>query len=142
MLSAVVMCGILFHVCFFGFLIAVKGYISMGVLAVNTAALIWLLIYLRRPFFSLIRLQKRVDPMQDADSGHIGEWQELYRHPLIIKREQEKQMGLGTQVDIILDLKKKEKQKTSKVEKLRIRPIESDNLAQSVVIELTENKQN
>ena len=141
MLSAIVMCGILSHVCFLGFLIDVKGYKSIAVLMANTIALIWLLVYLRRPFFSLIRLQRRAEPVQDADSEDIDEWQEAYRHPLIIRQEQERLMGIGTQMDIILDPRKRPKERRSrKVEKKEERLNESEHISQSVIIELADER--
>ena len=64
------------------------AYLSIGFLGVNSLILLGFYLYLRKPFFSLIELNKEGSNLTDKDPEAILKWKKLYRHPLILKDEE------------------------------------------------------
>jgi len=101
MLMALVICSIVFQVCFFGVVIDVGSYIGIFILVINISALVGLYFYLRRPFFDLIDLKKESE-VSEVPPEFVKKWQEIYKHPLVLKSN-DKTRGVSVQIENILN---------------------------------------
>ncbi len=102
MLMALVLCGILFQICFFGVVIDVGSYIGIFLIAANISALVGLYFYLRRPFFDLINLQKESN-VSEVPQEFIRKWQDMYKHPLVLKSNDKAKSSVPVQIQNILN---------------------------------------
>lgn len=107
MLSALVACSILLQLCFMGVLINIQSKMGAFVVLINIIALVGIYIFIRKGFFDLIKLAKRKEMLLNVMQEELEQWSDLYKHPLIIKPEQEIKFGIATQMEIIMDPEKK-----------------------------------
>ena len=102
MLMALVICSIVFQVCFLGVVIDVGSYIGIFILILNISALVGLYFYLKRPFFDLINLKKESE-VSDVPQEFIKKWQEMYKHPLVLKSNDKTKSSVSIQIENILN---------------------------------------
>lgn len=107
MLLSLVLCCLLFQICYTGLLLDVKAYVATLILLLNMGALVALFIYIKRPFFDLIDIEKRAEKHTTIAPEYIHKWQEAYRHPLVLKHDGDKRLDVITQMEIILHPEKK-----------------------------------
>eukprot|EP00330_Aristerostoma_sp_ATCC50986_P011233 CAMPEP_0114581518 /NCGR_PEP_ID=MMETSP0125-20121206/5622_1 /TAXON_ID=485358 ORGANISM="Aristerostoma sp., Strain ATCC 50986" /NCGR_SAMPLE_ID=MMETSP0125 /ASSEMBLY_ACC=CAM_ASM_000245 /LENGTH=148 /DNA_ID=CAMNT_0001773797 /DNA_START=1742 /DNA_END=2188 /DNA_ORIENTATION=- len=85
---SMILYAILFQVILIGAWCANGAYLSIGFLVVNIMLLLSFYLYLQRPFFSILELEKQIKEFEKVDENYIEEWKKHYRHPLILKDQE------------------------------------------------------
>jgi hypothetical protein len=124
----------------------VKAYLATVILLLNMGALLALFIYIRRPFFDLIDIEKRAEKHTTIAPEYINKWQEAYRHPLVLKHDGDKRLSVISQMEIILHPEKKvhiiEEEQPKKAENLlQVKSAQSSlQNSHGINIELSDSK--
>lgn len=138
------MCCLLFQICYAGLLLDVKAYVSFWILLLNIGAVLGLYLYVRRPFFDLIDIEKRAEKYTAIAPEYINRWQDACRHPLVLRYEEGKQLSLKSQVEIILHPDQKgeiEEPNPEKVENMNVQsPLSLPRPSHGINLELSDSK--